>query len=296
MNNVFFGALTGGALLAIASTGAVLAQDTPQAQSQPSAPGNTEVQQAQTSPTPPPAEKEVWKAPFGGTWTATFAFATDYSYRGISQTQRQVAFQPAIGYETAPVSENVLLTAYVGAWGSNVYFGNTNPTIAEIDLLTGLRLKALDQKLTFDLGYIRYNYLGAPADLFYDFNEFGLVAGYDFGLAQLQGAVRYSPNFFANSGVAWYKWAQLTVPLPFINFNENIAFKVFGTIGNQYVQRFTNYGIPSNNYWDWQIGLTANVWGVDLTIAYVDTNVDVNGCLGSQNCAARAIFTISKTF
>jgi len=296
MNNVFFGALTGGALLAIASTGAVLAQDAPQAQSQPSAPGNTEVQQAQTSPTPPPAEKEVWKAPFGGTWTATFAFATDYSYRGISQTQRQVAFQPAIGYETAPVSENVLLTAYVGAWGSNVYFGNTNPTIAEIDLLTGLRLKALDQKLTFDLGYIRYNYLGAPADLFYDFNEFGLVAGYDFGLAQLQGAVRYSPNFFANSGVAWYKWAQLTVPLPFINFNENIAFKVFGTIGNQYVQRFTNYGIPSNNYWDWQIGLTANVWGVDLTIAYVDTNVDVNGCLGSQNCAARAIFTISKTF
>ena len=86
------------------------------------------------------------------------------------------------------------------------------------------------------------------------------------------------------------------MPLPFINFNENIAFKVFGTIGNQYVQRFANYGIPSNNYWDWQIGLTANVWGVDLTIAYVDTNVDVNGCLGSQNCAARAIFTISKTF
>ena len=159
-----------------------------------------------------------------------------------------------------------------------------------------MRLKALDDKLTFDLGYIRYNYLGAPADLFYDFNEFGLVVGYDFGVAQLQGAVRYSPNFFANSGVAWYKWAQLSVPLSFININENVAFKVFGTIGNQYVQRFANYGIPSNNYWDWQLGLTATVWGVDLTIAYVDTNVDVNGCLGSQNCAARAIFTISKTF
>ena len=54
------------------------------------------------------------------------------------------------------------LSAYVGAWGSNVYFGNTNPTIAEIDLITGLRLKALDDKLTVDLGYIRYNYLGAP--------------------------------------------------------------------------------------------------------------------------------------
>ena len=62
-------------------------------------------------------------------------------------------------------------------------------------------------KLTVDLGYIRYNYPGATSDLFFDFNEFGLVVGYDFGVAQVSGAVRYSPNFFANSGIAWYKWA-----------------------------------------------------------------------------------------
>ena len=89
---------------------------------------------AQTTEAPP--EKEKWSGPFGGTFTATFAFATDYSYRGISQTQRQVAVQPAFTYETPTVSEKVPLSAYVGAWGSNVYFGNTNPTIAEIDLIT----------------------------------------------------------------------------------------------------------------------------------------------------------------
>ena len=59
--------------------------------------------------------------------------------------------------------------------------------------------------------------------------------------------------------------ARLTVPLTFINFNENVTFKVFGTIGNQYVERFTNYGIGNNNYWDWQIGLGATVYGFDLT-------------------------------
>ena len=224
-----------------------------QAQAQQPTPGQGP---AQTTAAPP--EKETWKAPFGGTFTATFAAATDYSYRGISQTQRQVAFQPAFTYETPTVSENVALSAYVGAWGSNVYFGNTNPTIAEIDLIAGLRLKALNDKLTGDLGYIRYNYLGAPADLFYDFNEFGLVLGYDFGVAQIQGAVRYSPNFFANSGIAWYKWGQVTVPIPY-TFNENVAFKVYGAVGNQYVERFTNYGIGYNNYWDWQIGFTATV-------------------------------------
>jgi uncharacterized protein (TIGR02001 family) len=214
---------------------------------------------------------------------------------GISQTARGVAVQPAFGYETGPVSENVLLSAYVGAWGSNVNFPGTG-TNAEIDLLGGLRLKALDNKLSFDLGYIRYNYLGAPAALQFDFNEFGLVAAYDFGVAQLSAAIRYSPNFFANSGVAWYKWGQVSVPLSFIKINENVSFKAFGTVGNQYVERFTNYGIGNNNYWDWQLGLTATVYGFDLTIAYVDTNLDVPNCGATMNCDARAIFTVSKSF
>ena len=107
--------------------------------------------------------------------------------------------------------------------------------------------------------------------------------------------MRYSPNFFGNSGNAWYKWGQVTVPIPY-TFNENFAFKIYGAVGNQYVERFTNYGIGNNNYWDWQIGLGASVWGVDLSIAYVDTNLDSNTCAATMNCDARAVFTISKTF
>lgn len=270
-------ATLGFALLAICASGSAFAQGTPD------------------PATPPATEKETWKAPFGGNFTAGFAFLNDYSYRGISQTQLQVAAQVNVGYETPTLSAAVPLSAYVGAWGSNVYFGNTNPTIAEVDLIAGLRLKALDSKLTGDLGYIRYNYLGAPSNLFYDFDEFGLVLGYDFGVAAIQGAVRYSPNFFGNSGIAWYKWGQVTVPIPY-TFNENFAFKLYGAVGNQYVERFTNYGIGYNNYWDWQIGFTATVYGVDLTIAYIDTNLDVPVCAATMNCDARAVFTISKTF
>ena len=69
---------------------------------------------------------------------------------------------------------------------------------------------------------------------------------------------------------------RTVVPLPFININENVSFKLFGTIGNQSVQRYINYGIPNNNYWDWQLGATATVWGVDLTVAYTDTNSHSN--------------------
>jgi uncharacterized protein (TIGR02001 family) len=269
-------------------------RNTQQAQTQSQPQQAPTPQQADDKPSGSP-DKETWKAPFGGTWTATFTFATDYSYRGISQTQREVAPQFAFGYETAPVSEKVPLTAYVGGGGSLVNFPDTG-TCCEIDLVASLRLKALDDKLTFDLGYIRYNYPGAPTDLFYDFNEFGLVVGYDFGVAQLHGAVRYSPNFFANSGIAWYKWGQLTVPLPFIKLNENISFKLFGAVGNQYVERFANYGIGYDNYWDCQVGLGVSAYGFDLSIAYVDTNLGVGQCSNTMNCDARALFMISKTF
>ena len=125
------------------------------------------------------------------------------------------------------------------------------------------------------------------------------MVGYDFGPVQLSGAIRYSPDFFANSGIAWYKWAQATVPLPFINFNlfnDPVSAKLFGTIGSQYVERPVNYGIPNNDYWDWQLGGTVTVYGVDLTLAYVGTNIDYNGCLQTLNCEDRVIFTISKTF
>jgi len=241
-------------------------------------------------------EKPVWRGPFGGTFTATAAITSDYSYRGISQTQRQFAFQPSFTYETASVgSDSATVSAYLGAWASNVYFPGTG-AIAEIDIIAGVRGKALGDKLTADLGYIRYNYPGAISLLQLDFNEIGLVVGYDFGPVAISGAVRYSPNFYANSGNAWYKWAQVVVPLPFIKINENVSFKLFGTIGNQSVERFVNYGIPNDNYWDWQLGATATVWGVDLTVAYTDTNIDVAGCLNTYNCEGRVIFTVSKTF
>jgi len=243
-------------------------------------------------------EKPVWKAPFGGTFTAGAAFTTDYSYRGISQTQRQVAFQPTLTYETPTIGQSVLVSAYAGAWASNVYFPNTGAA-AEIDLYGGFRFKAMEGKFTADLGYIRYNYPGALEELQLGFNEFGLVLGYDFGPVALSVAARYSPNFFGNSGVGWYKWAQATVPLPFINFNlfgDPVVAKLFGTIGSQYVERNVNYGIPNNDYWDWQLGGTVTVYGVDLTLAYVGTNIDYNGCLQTLNCEDRVIFTISKTF
>jgi uncharacterized protein (TIGR02001 family) len=245
-------------------------------------------------PTPPPAS-EASKNPLGITFTATVSAVSDYSYRGISQTQRVPAFQPSIGIETGPFSDQLPITAYVGAWASNVNFPGTSAW-GELDASAGFRTKLLNDKLTFDLGYIRYNYMGAVPQAQLAFNEFGFVAGYDFDIFAFSAAIRYSPNFFANSGNAWYKWGQLSVPLPFIKINDQISFKLFGTLGNQYVQNNVAYGIPNNDYWDWQAGVSASVYGFDVSVAYVSTNIDYAGCLNTQNCAGRAIVSVGKTF
>ena len=259
-------------------------------------PGVTPVSQPAPAPAPTPAAApEASKNPLGITFTATMTAVSDYSYRGISQTQRIPAFQPSLVIETSPFSDQLPITAYVGAWASNVNFPGTGAW-GELDASAGFRLKALKDKLTFDLGYIRYNYMGVVQASQLAFNEFGFVVGYDFDLFQLSAAVRYSPNFFANSGNAWYKWGQLTVPLPFIKINDQISFKLFGTLGNQYVERYANYGIPNDNYWDWQAGAMASIYGFDLSVAYVSTNLSYTDCTNTANCAGRAIVSIGKTF
>jgi uncharacterized protein (TIGR02001 family) len=259
-------------------------------------PDVTPVSQPAPVPAPTPAAApEASRNPLGITFTATMTAVSDYSYRGISQTQRIPAFQPSLVIETGPFSDQLPITAYVGAWASNVNFPGTNAW-GELDASAGFRLKALKDKLTFDLGYIRYNYMGVVQASQLAFNEFGFVVGYDFDLFQLSAAVRYSPNFFANSGNAWYKWGQLTVPLPFIKINDQISFKLFGTLGNQYVERYANYGIPNDNYWDWQAGAMASIYGFDLSVAYVSTNLSYTDCTNTANCAGRAIVRIGKTF
>jgi uncharacterized protein (TIGR02001 family) len=276
-------AAIGGSLLVL-TAGAVQAQ--------------TPVAEPEKKPVPvptPPSASEASKNPLGITFTATVSAVSDYSYRGISQTQRVPAFQPSIGIETGPFSDQLPITAYVGAWASNVNFPGTSAW-GELDASAGFRTKLLNDKLTFDLGYIRYNYMGAVPQAQLAFNEFGFVAGYDFDIFAFSAAIRYSPNFFANSGTAWYKWGQLTVPLPFIKINDQISFKLFGTLGNQYVQNNVAYGIPNNDYWDWQAGVSASVYGFDVSVAYVSTNIDYAGCLNTQNCAGRAIVSVGKTF
>ena len=240
-------------------------------------------------------EQARWHGPFGGFFSASFTVVSDYSFAGISQTNRQPAFQPSLGYRTPSFTETFKSWAYLNVWASNIVFANVGDSI-EVDVSGGLKWRTPDNRLSFDLGYVRYLYPGVPAQFAYEYGEFYLTATYDFGFASLSGRVRHSPNAFADSGAEWNGRGLLSVPLPFLKVNEDIAFKVYGSLGNQSVERFLNYGIPSNDYWFWQLGLVVSAYGLDITVAYTDTSIDISGCGNTTNCAGRILLGITKSF
>jgi len=237
---------------------------------------------------------DSWPAPFGGTFAVTFALASEYSYRGVSQTQRQPAVQGSFGYASPDLLPGFAVKAYGNVWASNVSLPPTAAR-AELDLAAGLRGMAFDNKMMFDVGYVRVIYPGATASLHLDYSVWQVELRYDFGFAQVLGTLHYSPDYYADSGPAWDKWGSLAVPLPFLHLGD-ASFALYAAVGNLYVERNLNFGIPNHDYFNWEPGGTLTLWGFTVSLAYVSTNLSIADCGNTTNCAGRVVLTISKAF
>ena len=119
--------------------------------------------------------------------------ASDYVFRGISQTNED----PQIFGGVDMVAD----IFYAGAWASNVDFGDD--TDAEYDLYAGVTPTL--GPLSTNLGVIYYGYVNAPEDAAdYDYIEVKAAASIPLGAATLGAATYYSPEFFGETGEAWY--------------------------------------------------------------------------------------------
>jgi len=112
--------------------------------------------------------------------SANLAIASNYVWRGMTQSHNSPAVQGGLdlGYKGF----------YLGTWGSNVQFGDTNNNL-EADFYAGYA-GSIDG-FGYDLGYIYYaypnesdafNFDEAYIGLSYDFNGFGVNGKYSFGL------------------------------------------------------------------------------------------------------------------
>jgi uncharacterized protein (TIGR02001 family) len=122
----------------------------------------------------------------GPVFAFTATAASNYTFRGISQTENQAAV-----FGSGRVSYD---NFYAGVGVENVNFHNS--TTAEYDLSAGWTPKVDGFRL--DIGVVRYGYIDQPAHTYIDTVEFKTVVLHDFGKATLGAAVYYSPNYFGS--------------------------------------------------------------------------------------------------
>ena len=237
-----------------------------------------------------PASAQITLGETGLTLAPTATIASDYLFRGISQTRSRPAWQGS--FELTHTSG-----LYIGGFISNVRFAYTDAR-QEVDVFGGYRFSALGFNLDFGVqGYLYPGYSRAPGTYNLDFFEAYAKATREIGPVTLLGAINGSPNYFGQSGTGIYieggadwKTGILDVTLG-------------GRVGYQWVERNVRWGTPDYAWWgimfsrDFTLPVLGNT--ITASVGYYDTSISRGDCIyGTRQdiCGARAMGYLTFKF
>lgn len=211
--------------------------------------------------------------------SANVALVNDYRFRGISQSNENPALQG--GFDYAHESG-----FYIGTWGSTVDFDSTTDFNGSLELdVYGGWGTDIGENSTIDVGYIYYAYPGDDNGLEGNYQEFYL----NYGWKGLSLGAAYSNDYYGESGKFWYLQANYDW-----SFAENWNLSLHA--GYNDFQDDIFLSSDKGNYWDYSVGVTWTVVGVDLGLAWVGTNLDEEDVFGTDWGDDTAVFSISKSF
>lgn len=220
------------------------------------------------------------------TFTGNLTVATDYRFRGISQTFREPAVQGGFDYSHSS-------GFYVGNWNSNVS-GNQYPGGAgiEMDFYGGYKFSATPD-VTVDVGLLKYYYPGASiAGVRPDALELYVGASYKWLSAKYSHAVSDDYFGFTNADGSYY-----------LDLNANFEVADKTTLGFHVGrQKFKNFG--AFDYTDYKIGVSRDFGFATLGLALVGSNADAasytyanaSGTKSKDVSKNTAVLSLSKTF
>jgi uncharacterized protein (TIGR02001 family) len=199
----------------------------------------------------------------GPVFSFTATAASDYVFRGISQTENGAAV-----FGSARVSYDNL---YAGVGMENVNFHNS--TSAEYDLSAGWTPVVYGFRV--DLGVVRYGYIDQPVHTEIDTTEVKAVVLHDFGPVTLGGAVYYSGNYFGSHRDDVYGEGRAS-------YRITPKLTVSGAAGRQ------SGGLSDHTTWN--VGATYTfIKHVSLDLRYADTDEhDLGKIYGSHYTASIA--------
>lgn len=206
--------------------------------------------------------------------TSTWTLTNDYDFRGNSQSAKDPAVQGSVDYAAES-------GWYLGAWGSNVDFGEADVDL-EVDVYTGFSGSS-EGGLGYDVGVVYYAY---P-----DESDFNYIEAYgSISKDWFKGKLWYSNDFGgdATSGdtPAWYVEANGTFPLP-------ANFSLLAHVGYSLGDYWDDLGDETLDY---SIGVGYTLNQFNLALKYVDTDTDVVVQDDVFNNEGRVIFTFATTF
>ena len=223
-------------------------------------------------------------APGPVTVTGSAAVVSEYRFRGVSQSDKELAVQAGI---TVAHESGI----YVGAWGSNLAgwgtFGGAN---MELDLIAGFKAP-IGEGASIDVGATWYMYPGGFDNT--DFIEPYVKLSGTAGPVSLTAGVAYAPKQEALG--AWYAtgldaaagvytdpgdkndnlyiWGDAAAGIP--NTGLTLKGHLGYSNGNKGLGPFATSVAPTGEYLDWLVGADYVIGGTPLTVgvAYIDTNI-----------------------
>jgi uncharacterized protein (TIGR02001 family) len=195
-------------------------------------------------------------AGFSSTITAT----NDYDFRGITQSDEDPALQASADFATDS-------GFYVGAWASNIDFGDNFDADIEVDGYVGFTGK-LNEGTTWDAGLIYYAYPGES-----DANSAEIYGSLAWNI--LKGKVSYSNDWAGTDESSLYLDAAVNVPL-----GEMFSFQA-------HVGHSSGDAYGDNEILDYSAGAGMTLGHFNFVLKYVDTDIEEDD--------GRVIFTVATT-
>lgn len=209
-------------------------------------------------------------------FTANVSLVSDYQYRGISQTNENMALQG--GFDFSHPSG-----VYVGTWASNVsWLSDASTDTApisnslEVDVYGGYKTEI--GGVGVDVGLLQYFYPGNyPAG----FNSADTLEGYvgaSYGPVSLKVSHAFTDLFGVedSDGSQYYDLSAS---------HEIAGFTIGAHVGRQKIE-------GGGSYNDWKLGVSTELAGFSVGVAYVDTDIDSSVDIADS----RFIVSVGRSF
>lgn len=206
------------------------------------------------------------------TLTYNAGAATDYRYRGLSQSNLKPVMQAGLDY----VHESGF---YVGSWASGIKW--LKKSSVELDIFGGFKGE-ISKGLGFDLGVLRYQYSGSS---FAHTNE--VYGALNYGLFTAKYS-RASTNLFGTTNSKGSGYLDLSATIDLGDGLSLVPHVGRQTVKNNSAFSYNDYALSLNK--DFGKGLSGSVSYVDVSKNLVSSETSSKN-MGSASLVAAVKFT-----